>query len=351
MNNSRKNSEDFSVLEFDEISDGVHLKGRPIQWDDFEFEEDVFGENNASMHPATSKRSPLSSSKKMRLLAVVIILCLVAVATFIGIEVSSAKSANQTSSAVGTNDGKSSNNDLFFISRFPSISPSIQNKSQATIGPTYLHVPPTKSPIKNTDNPTLIPTNIPTIHPTANFLRESMAPSNISVFPSFSPSMPLDAHSEPSLTPIAGNISEPTHYPSIVPVTTPWNEVMLESFNLARIDSGSPIFCWNEKLIQAAEVHVQDMYENEFLGSTGSDGSSVKERAQAFGYSVKEIGQTVLSGYTAVDDAVNALLTNDNLKVYILYEGYIHLGVARQGKYWVQVLAQSKDDTEGCTLF
>ena len=334
MKHSRNDSIDFNN-EVDEFSDGVHLQGRPFEWNDMEFKEDVFGSDDLSKQHEYEK-CRLSCARRWVIFAAFVLFGLVATATFVGIQATSSEKTHQASSTSEGNDADNTNADILFI--FPSFSPSARDfEIILTSKPSSFYASPSLVPVRFSDKPTQLQPHIPTIYPTKS---SSMKPTSKNI------------HNNPSFEPSSEQTLEPTFtfHQTFSPAMMTWYEIMLNIFNNARIEVGSPTLCWNQKLIQAAEVHVQDMFENNFLGSTGSDGSSPKERAESFGYSVYEIGQTVLSGYSNVSDAVDGLFSNEDLKSYILYEGYIHIGVARRGNYWVQLLAISDDLLENCTI-
>jgi len=66
--------------------------------------------------------------------------------------------------------------------------------------------------------------------------------------------------------------------------------------NGVRTAAGAPVLAYNAQLDQAAQVHANDMLANGFLGHTGSDNSSVGDRATAAGYNWTAIGENVAQG-------------------------------------------------------
>ena len=76
---------------------------------------------------------------------------------------------------------------------------------------------------------------------------------------------------------------------------TEWMVEMLDEVNTARSLVSASALCYNEKLILAAQVHNQDMVDNNFLSHTGSDNSQVWHRVNTQGYSYFNVGENIAS--------------------------------------------------------
>jgi hypothetical protein len=69
-------------------------------------------------------------------------------------------------------------------------------------------------------------------------------------------------------------------------------DLMVSEF--AAIDPAPPL-AMNERLLIAARLHTQDMFENEFQGHSGSDGSTLGQRVTAQGYDWASLAENVFS--------------------------------------------------------
>jgi uncharacterized protein YkwD len=70
---------------------------------------------------------------------------------------------------------------------------------------------------------------------------------------------------------------------------------------------------WNEQLQQAATAHANDMANNNFVGHTGSDGSTSAERKARYGYVIKTLGfENVAALAPKVEEVMNAWRKSPN---------------------------------------
>lgn len=64
-----------------------------------------------------------------------------------------------------------------------------------------------------------------------------------------------------------------------------------------RLDNGAGSVAYDGRLAVAAQVHADDMLANDFFSHTGSDDSSVRDRARRAGYNWRAIGENLAQGY------------------------------------------------------
>ena len=100
---------------------------------------------------------------------------------------------------------------------------------------------------------------------------------------------------------------------------------------------------WNEKLGKASLHHSLDMAQNGFLGHSGSDGSSIKERLSRVHYKWMTYGENVGEGYQTPGEMVSGWLKSTSHCKNIMNPDFKEAGSAYikgSGKiYWTLVLA------------
>ena len=154
-------------------------------------------------------------------------------------------------------------------------------------------------------------------------------------------------------TPITTPIITPTENPTKVGMSgqctytqnTNFESQVLTLINLARSENGLPPFTLNNQLSQSALSHSIDMGCNNFLRHSGSDGSSVKTRVTAQGYSASSVQEGIYaqpvqyggSPKSAVDwwlnDAIHrAILLNTTLTE--IGVGYVDVPTSYLGGYY-----------------
>lgn len=100
---------------------------------------------------------------------------------------------------------------------------------------------------------------------------------------------------------------------------------------------------WNDTLATAAQIHSDDMYENDFLAHTGSDDSVLADRIDRVGYDWRTIGENIaLVHREAEHRVVEGWMTSPQHCVNIMRGDFEEMGVARTEKFWTQVLAKPK---------
>jgi uncharacterized protein YkwD len=141
-----------------------------------------------------------------------------------------------------------------------------------------------------------------------------------------------------------------TSVPGTPPVTNDLSQQaaqMFTLFNQYRQANGQPALTRVNELDQAALAHATDMAKNNFLGTQGSDGSSIGDRLTRAGYAWQSAGEIVGASSTSSPEALVASLTGDvTRRQLLLSPSFRDCGialVARPGStttfYWCLDLA------------
>jgi len=88
------------------------------------------------------------------------------------------------------------------------------------------------------------------------------------------------------------------------------------------------------RLTRAAQLHSQDMQATGIFSHTGSNGSSVGERASAQGYVWSRIGEDIAWGFPTSRAVVQAWLASPGHCANIMDPKFQHLGTGVAGTYW-----------------
>jgi uncharacterized protein YkwD len=106
----------------------------------------------------------------------------------------------------------------------------------------------------------------------------------------------------------------------------------------------APTLSWNERLAAAALQQGRDMAQGQFFSHSGSDGSSVGQRAARAGYAWVVVGETLAyatPGHFTPESVVDAWLTSPGHCATLLEPDFRELGAAEaEGdlEYWAVVL-------------
>jgi uncharacterized protein YkwD len=118
---------------------------------------------------------------------------------------------------------------------------------------------------------------------------------------------------------------------------------VLTLINAQRTANGLDLLERAGELEKAAQAHSQDMAEGNFMGHTGTDGSSPAQRMQAADYRWYTWGENVAAGYTTAQAAVDAWMSSSGHRANILNPNFKEVGIAvvyragtRFGFYWTQ---------------
>jgi len=154
------------------------------------------------------------------------------------------------------------------------------------------------------------------------------------------------ATSTPTRTPTA--TLRPTSTPTPTATRSLADEVIALT-NQQRAQYGLPPLNRVQTLMNAAQGHSLDMATNNFLGHTGSDGSSPGERITRAGYPWRAWGENVAAGQATAADAVAWWMNSPIHRASILNATYRDIGVgyaynpwSSYGHYWTQVFGTAQ---------
>lgn len=97
---------------------------------------------------------------------------------------------------------------------------------------------------------------------------------------------------------------------------------------------------WNTKLELAAQDHSVDMFENNFLSHSGSDGRKVDDRLYNQHYFWRSCGENVAYGALYENEVMKEWLKSPGHCANIMNPSYTEMGAWLTGLYWTQVFAQ-----------
>ncbi len=98
---------------------------------------------------------------------------------------------------------------------------------------------------------------------------------------------------------------------------------------------------WNSKIELAAQSHSDDMYENDFYGHAGSDGSSPGDRLDRVDYHWSTYGENVAIGEMLTEKTVvDGWVASPEHCKNIMHGSFTEMAVARTDKYWTQKFAR-----------
>jgi uncharacterized protein YkwD len=85
---------------------------------------------------------------------------------------------------------------------------------------------------------------------------------------------------------------------------------------------------WNANLTQAAAAHSDDMVANNFFSHTGSNGSTLGDRATAAGYAWSSLGENIAAGQASVAEVVDGWMKSDGHCANLMNANFRDIGVA-----------------------
>jgi uncharacterized protein YkwD len=103
----------------------------------------------------------------------------------------------------------------------------------------------------------------------------------------------------------------------------------------------APPLTWNDQLAQAASAHAEDLQQRNRMGHTGSDGSTVSERARRVGYRWSLVGENVAWNYPSPEAVVQGWKESPGHCRNLMNPGFREMGAAEAGAYTVQVLGRA----------
>lgn len=138
--------------------------------------------------------------------------------------------------------------------------------------------------------------------------------------------------------------------PTSVPgaTSTPaWANEMLIRINAERSAAGAPPLTFCTTLMTAAQRHSEDQAAHSTMTHTGSNGSTMVQRAEAAGYrGWTSLAENVAAGYTSVTSVMNGWMGSSGHRANLLSATTQHVGVGRATSgsgaiYWTQDFGRS----------
>ncbi|EEY56883.1 SCP-like extracellular protein [Phytophthora infestans T30-4] len=117
---------------------------------------------------------------------------------------------------------------------------------------------------------------------------------------------------------------------------------MLARVNQERAAHGLPALCTNKKLQDAAQRHSNDQAASNFMGHTGTDGTSVSERITRANYDWSAVAENVAAGQADVDSVMENWMNSPGHRENILGDytmlgcAYAHHADTTYQHYWTQ---------------
>jgi uncharacterized protein YkwD len=161
----------------------------------------------------------------------------------------------------------------------------------------------------------------------------------------------------PTPTPSPTSTPDPKQIPTATPTPTPTpgpEDQLVELINQERARQGPPALSTDERLMEAARRHSEDMATNDLFQHIGSDGSTPQDRMQAAGYPVGR-GHEILAAHPAGDPAVvlKGWMEHEYQRGILMDPEFVHIGAgyaynseAEHDHYWTVNVAQPLIDTE-----
>lgn len=144
--------------------------------------------------------------------------------------------------------------------------------------------------------------------------------------------------------PTATQSTTPT--PAVQP-TTPTsadNTAFRSLLNNVRTANGAADVAFDARLAAAAQAHADDMTANGFFSHTGSNGSSVGDRATAAGYTWRNIGENIAQGQQSEAEAMTSWTNSPGHHANNINPNFEDFGLAKSGSgantNWVLVLGR-----------
>ncbi len=92
---------------------------------------------------------------------------------------------------------------------------------------------------------------------------------------------------------------------------------------------------WHPMLEEAATLHAQDMFDNDYFDHQSLDGRSFMDRIEATGYDGRYRGENMVKGPTTAQTAVTAFIGSESHCKVLMNANYKEIGTGRVGGYWV----------------
>lgn len=135
--------------------------------------------------------------------------------------------------------------------------------------------------------------------------------------------------------------------PPAAPAAPSWASEMLARINSERAAAGRAPVTLCPTLMTAAQRHSNDQAANSRMSHTGSNGSTLSQRAEAAGYrNWTALAENVAAGQGTVTVVMNAWMASSGHRTNLLSANYQHVGVGRATSgsgalYWTQKFGRS----------
>jgi uncharacterized protein YkwD len=150
----------------------------------------------------------------------------------------------------------------------------------------------------------------------------------------------------PTSAPSPTTVPTPTTAPA-TSATPAWVEEMLARINAERAAVGAAPVQLCANLMEAAQAHSQDQAARSVMSHTGSDGSTMVQRAERAGYvRWTALAENVAAGYTSVTSVMSGWMGSTGHRTNLLSTSYQHVGLGRAASgsgalYWTQDFGRS----------
>ncbi len=104
----------------------------------------------------------------------------------------------------------------------------------------------------------------------------------------------------------------------------------------------APALALNNKLNQAAYLHSLDMYENQFLEHSSSNGNTLVERMRNESYSWRAVAENIAHNQKNIAQVIEDWLSSPGHCSNIMSADFTETGIAQVNRYWTQVYAAPK---------
>ena len=111
--------------------------------------------------------------------------------------------------------------------------------------------------------------------------------------------------------------------------------------NAIRARHGLPALRPEDRLARAAAVHAADMRRKRYFSHTGSDGSTIGNRARRQGYGPCVIAENIAKGHPKLDQVLSAWMGSRGHRRNILNADVTDFALVRgSGNIWVMMLGR-----------
>ncbi|ARV60993.1 hypothetical protein BZZ01_22340 [Nostocales cyanobacterium HT-58-2] len=120
---------------------------------------------------------------------------------------------------------------------------------------------------------------------------------------------------------------EPAPVAPVATAANPFIQRVVDLTNTERQKAGLQPLKLNLNLTNTAQSHSEDMALRDFFSHTGSNGSSMGDRALATGYRFSALGENIAAGYTTPEEVIQGWMNNPGHRENILNPNYQEIGV------------------------